>query len=141
LRLALAQAAARRRTIDFPLDREGVMANDKSIELRVSLLEYQMETLVELVTEIRENYVTKQYLDERLLGAKEHVDERLSAADDRISALKEYLDERLSHYATKEDLERVNQNMRNWVITVGISATALQFAMQYALFQLYLHAR
>jgi len=25
------------------------MANDKSIELRVSLLEYQMETLVEMV--------------------------------------------------------------------------------------------
>lgn len=89
-----------------------------------------METLVELVKEIRENYVTKAYLDERL-----------SAYDNRISSLKEYLDERLSHYATKEDLERVNQNMRNWVITVGISATALQFAMQYALFQLYLHAR
>ena len=88
------------------------MANDKSIELRVSLLEYQMETLVEIVKEIRENYVTKKYLDERL-----------------------------SHYATREDLERVNQNMRNWVITVGISATAVQFAMQYALFQLYLHAR
>jgi len=88
------------------------MANDKSIELRVSLLEYQMETLVEIVKEIRENYVTKKYLDERL-----------------------------SHYATKEDLERVNQNMRNWVITVGISATAVQFAMQYALFQLYMHAR
>jgi len=88
------------------------MANDKSIELRVSLLEYQMETLVEIVKEIRENYVTKKYLDEQL-----------------------------SHYATKEDLERVNQNMRNWVITVGISATAVQFAMQYALFQLYMHAR
>jgi hypothetical protein len=48
---------------------------------------------------------------------------------------------RLSHYATKEDLERMNQNLRNWVITVGISTTALQFAMQYALFQLYPHAR
>ena len=35
----------------------------------------------------------------------------------------------------------MNQNLRNWVITVVISATALQFAMQYALFQLYLHAR
>jgi len=92
------------------------MANDKSIELRVSLLEYQMETLVEMVKEIRDNYVTK-------------------------ASLKEVLDERLSHYATKEDLERMNQNLRNWVITVGISATALQFAMQYALFQLCLHAR
>ena len=88
------------------------MANDKNIELRTALLEYQMETVVDIVKEIREHYVTKTYLDERL-----------------------------SHYATKEDLERVNQNMRNWVITVGISAPALQFAMQYALFQLYLHAR
>ena len=81
----------------------GILANDKNIALRTSL---------NIVNEIREHYVTKAYLDERL-----------------------------SHYATKEDLEGVNQNMRNWVITVGISATALQFAMQYALFQLYLHAR
>ena len=103
------------------------MANDKSIELRVSLLEYHMETLVEMVKEIRDNYVTKAYLKEVL--------------DERFSAHKEILDERLSHYATKEDAERANQNMRNWVITVGISTTALQFAMQYALFQLYLHAR
>ena len=88
------------------------MANDKGIELRVSLLEYQMETLVDMVEEIRANYVTREYLDERL-----------------------------SHYATKADLERAKQHMRNWVITVGISTTALQFAMQYALFQLYLHAR
>ena len=103
------------------------MANDKSIELRVSLLEYQMETLVEMVKEIRDNCVTKTYLKEVM--------------DERFSAHKQILDERLSHYATKEDLERANQNMRNWVITVGISTTALQFAMQYALFQLYLHAR
>jgi uncharacterized protein YfiM (DUF2279 family) len=178
LRLALAHKAARRRTIDFPLDREDVMANDKSIELRVSLLEHQMETLLEIVKEIRDNYVTRKYLDERLAASKEHLDERLAASnqhlderlaasnqhlderlaasnqhldvrlaaskehlDGRLAASKEHLDERLSHYATKEDLERVKQNMRNWVITVGISATALQFAMQYALFQLYMHAR
>jgi uncharacterized membrane protein len=85
------------------------MANDKSNEVRVSLLEYQMETVVDIVKEIRENYVTKAYLDERL-----------------------------SHFATKEDLERVNQSLRNWVITVVLSTTALQFAMQYAMFQLYI---
>jgi uncharacterized membrane protein len=85
------------------------MANDKSSEVRVSLLEYQMETIVDIVKEIRENYVTKAYLDERL-----------------------------SHFATKEDLERVNQSLRNWVITVVLSTTALQFAMQYAMFQLYI---
>jgi uncharacterized membrane protein len=77
--------------------------------VRVSLLEYQMETIVDIVKEIRENYVTKAYLDERL-----------------------------SHFATKEDLERVNQSLRNWVITVVLSTTALQFAMQYAMFQLYI---
>jgi hypothetical protein len=68
-----------------------------------------METIVDIVKEIRENYVTKAYLDERL-----------------------------SHFATKEDLERVNQSLRNWVITVVLSTTALQFAMQYAMFQLYI---
>ena len=35
------------------------MANDQSIELRVSLQERQMETVVEIVEEIRTNYVTK----------------------------------------------------------------------------------
>lgn len=87
------------------------MANDQSIELRVALLEHQMETLVEIVEEIRQSYVTKAYLDERL-----------------------------SHFATKEDLERVNQSLRNWVLTVVLSCTALQFAVQYAMFQLYVHA-
>ena len=109
------------------------MANDKDIELRASLLEYQMETLTDLVTDMRGNCVTKEYLDERLMLTREHLDQRLIQ-------LKEYVDERLSDYATKEDLERVNQNMRNWVITVGISTAALQFAMQYALFLLYLRA-
>lgn len=74
-------------------------------EVRASMLDYQMETLVDIVKEIRGNYVTKEYLDERL-----------------------------SHFATKEDLERVNQSMRNWVITIFLSSTALQFAM----FQLYI---
>ena len=85
------------------------MANDKSNEVRVSMLEYQMETLVDIVKEIRGNYVTKEHLDERL-----------------------------SHFATKGDLERVNQSLRNWVITLFFSCTALQFAMQYAMFQLYI---
>lgn len=92
------------------------MANDKSIELRVALLEHEMGILVDIVEEIRQNYVTKAYL-------------------------KEHLDERLSHFATKDDLERVNQSLRNWVLTVVLSCTALQFAVQYAMFQLYVHAR
>lgn len=87
------------------------MANDKSIELRVALLEHEMDTVVDIVEEIRANYVTQDYLEERL-----------------------------SHFATKEDLERVNQGLRNWVLTVVLSCTALQFAVQYAMFQLYVHA-
>jgi predicted site-specific integrase-resolvase len=89
------------------------MANDKSNEVRISLLEYHMESVLDIVKEIRDNYVTK-------------------------AELKVILDERLSHFATKEDLERVNQSLRNWVITVVLSTTALQFAMQYAMFQLYI---
>jgi len=87
------------------------MANDKSMDLRVALLEHEMDTVVDIVEEIRANYVTKEYLEERL-----------------------------SHFATKEDLERVNQGLRNWVLTVVLSCTALQFAVQYAMFQLYVHA-
>lgn len=92
------------------------MANDKSNEVRISMVEFQMETVTDIVKEIRENYVTKAELKSHLA----------------------HLDERLSHFATKEDLERVNQNMRNWVITIFLSSTALQFAMQYAMFQLYI---
>ena len=87
------------------------MANDKNMDLRVALLEHEMDTVVDIVEEIRANYVTKEYLEERL-----------------------------SHFATKEDLERVNQGLRNWVLTVVLSCTALQFAVQYAMFQLYVHA-
>ncbi|QJD92716.1 hypothetical protein HH213_23085 [Duganella dendranthematis] len=89
------------------------MANDKSGEVRISLLEYHMESVLDIVKEIRDNYVTK-------------------------AELKAILDERLSHFATKEDLQRVNQSLRNWVIAVVLSTTALQFAMQYAMFQLYI---
>ncbi|MRW84794.1 hypothetical protein GJ698_11930 [Pseudoduganella sp. FT26W] len=46
--------------------------------------------------------------------------------------------EDLSHFATKEDLERTQQSTRNWMITVVLSVTALQFAIQYAMFQLYI---
>ncbi|MRX08771.1 hypothetical protein GJ697_13080 [Pseudoduganella sp. FT25W] len=49
--------------------------------------------------------------------------------------------EDLSHFATKEDLERAQQSTRNWMITVMLSVTALQFAMQYAMFQLYTQIR
>ncbi|WP_343729325.1 hypothetical protein [Duganella sp.] len=99
------------------------MANDQSIELRVSLQERQMETAVEIVEEIRANYVTRADLK------------------DAIRDLKAYLDERLAHYASKVELERMRQDTRNWMITFGISLAALQFSMLFAFFQLYLHLR
>ncbi|GJI92586.1 hypothetical protein RugamoR1_57490 [Rugamonas sp. R1(2021)] len=88
------------------------MANDERIEVRVSLLEYQMETVVDIVKEIRANYVTRAYLDQRL-----------------------------SHYATKADVEKIVQSSRNWLIGVVLSASALQFAVNFAMLQIYLHNR
>jgi hypothetical protein len=44
----------------------------------------------------------------------------------------------MQHFATKEDLERSQQSTRNWILTVILSVTALQFAAQYAMFQLYI---
>ncbi len=99
------------------------MANDQNIELRMSLQERQMETVVEIVEEMRANYVTKADLKEA------------------IRDLKAYLDERLTHYASKVELERMRQDTRNWMITFGISLAALQFSMLFAFFQLNLHLR
>ncbi|MRW88682.1 hypothetical protein GJ699_01640 [Duganella sp. FT80W] len=120
------------------------MANDKRIELRVALQEHQMATLVEIVEEIRENFVTTAYLGERLshLATKEdfaRLESRMAhcATDEDMARL----EEKQVHFATKEDLERVNQNMRNWIISVGVSITALQFAIQFAMFQLYNYLR
>jgi len=54
------------------------------------------------------------------------------------SATKAYLDECFSRLATKEDLERFHQSLRNWIIAIWLSTTALKIAVQYAMFQLYL---
>lgn len=132
------------------------MANDKSMELRVALQEHQMETLVEIVRDIQANYVTKAELKESLADFKSYVDQRFASKEDLARfatkedllrfATKEDLSrfatkEDLSHFATKEDLERAQQSTRNWMITVMLSVTALQFAMQYAMFQLYTQIR
>jgi ATP/maltotriose-dependent transcriptional regulator MalT len=72
--------------------------------------------VVEIVEEIRSNYLTR-------------------------AEFRAFIDEQLSHYATKEDLERMRQDTRNWVITVGLSLAALQFTMQMVFFQWYTHLR
>jgi hypothetical protein len=114
------------------------MANDQSIELRVSLQERQMETLVEIVEEIRTNYLTRSEFKEALAQQRVEFKDALNVQKAEFRA---YIDERLSHYATKEDLERMRQDTRNWMITLGISLVALQFTMQFAFFQLYIHLR
>lgn len=68
----------------------------------------------------------------------------IAKLDDNIVAIRldiARLDEKVANSATKADLKHVNQGLRNWVITVGVSITALQFAIQYAMFQLYVHLR
>ncbi|MYM67830.1 hypothetical protein GTP45_13425 [Pseudoduganella sp. FT55W] len=147
------------------------MANDQSIELRVSLQERQMETLVEIVEEIRTNYVTKAEFREAMAQqsadfnaalvtqraefraglATQSADFKEELRLQRIdfkeglgglrADMKEYVGELLTHYATKEDLAKVVQYSRNWVISVGISLAALQFTMQLAFFQWYIHLR
>jgi hypothetical protein len=54
------------------------------------------------------------------------------------SSTKAYLDECFSRLATKEDLESLHHSLRNWIIAIWISTTALKLAVQYAMFQLYI---
>jgi hypothetical protein len=39
------------------------------------------------------------------------------------------------------ELEKIVQSSRNWVIGVVLSASALQFAVNFAMLQIYLHNR
>jgi hypothetical protein len=54
------------------------------------------------------------------------------------SSTKAYLDECFSRLATKEDLESLHHSLRNWIIAIWLSTTALKLAVQYAMFQLYI---
>lgn len=136
------------------------MANDQNIELRVSLQERQMETVVEIVEEIRTNYVTRSefqtamaeqraYFNAALAAQRVEFNEALAAqrADFKEGLnglradMKEYIGQLLTHYATKEDLANTITYSRNWVISVGLSLAALQFTMQMVFFQWYTHLR
>jgi len=96
------------------------MANDDRINVRVSVLEYRMDMLVEIVEEIRANYVTKAHLDE--------VVSQLATKED------------LKLYATKEDLRQVEQSIRNWFIGLFFTLFFSLAGMQFAMFQLCRHA-
>ena len=136
------------------------MANDQSIELRVSLQERQMETVVQIMEEIRTNYLTRTEFREAL--AEDRAEFRALVAADRAEfraalalqrgefaqamdaqkvEFRAAVDKQLSHYATKEDLAKTIQYSRNWVISVGLSLAALQFTMQMVFFQWYTHLR
>ncbi len=102
------------------------MANDDNLAVRVSVLEVQMVTVATDVAEIRANYVTKDYLDERL------------------DALRTEL---VATLASKEELREQEARLRTWMsdlftklfirmfLTLFFSLAGLQFA----LFQIYLH--
>jgi len=114
------------------------MANDKSLELRVALQEYQMGTLEERLAQLASKddlsrFATKD--DLLRFATKEDLARFATKEDLARFATKEDL----ARFATREDLERSQQSTRNWMLTVILSVTALQFAMQYAMFQLYVH--
>ncbi|MFA9217100.1 MAG: hypothetical protein ACEQSK_08335 [Sphingomonadaceae bacterium] len=105
------------------------MANDANLAVRVSVLEVQMATVAADVAEIRANYVTKAYLDERL------------------AAFKAELDARLNTFVTKdefrEELSKLEQRLHTWVLNMFIKMfLALFFSLaglQIAMFQIFLH--
>ena len=96
------------------------MANDDRINVRVSVMEYRMDMLVESVEEIRANYVSKAYLNE--------VVSHLATKED------------LKLYASKEELRQVEQNIRNWLIGLFFTLFFSLSGMQFAMFQLLRHA-
>ncbi|MYM24866.1 hypothetical protein GTP46_19720 [Duganella sp. FT135W] len=130
-----------------------------------------METLVEIVEEIRANYVTKvdfhaamaqQRADFNGALATQRTDFKEALAEQRSDfnaalvtlrndfkeelgglrgGMREYIGQLLTHYATKEDLANTITYSRNWVISVGLSLAALQFTMQMVFFQWYTHPR
>jgi len=104
------------------------MANDDRINVRVSVMEYRMDMLVESVEEIRANYVSKAYLNEVVSHLATKEDLKLYATKEDLKA-----------YASKEDLRQVEQNIRNWIIGLFFTLFFSLSAMQFAMFQLYRH--
>jgi len=92
------------------------MANDENLAVRVSVLEIQMATLVEDVAEIRANYVTKQYLEERLARFKAELMAELNPRFAEIDARFAEINARLDNCATKEELHQMEQRLRNWIL-------------------------
>jgi len=105
------------------------MENDERIDVRVAVLEYRVDSLLEIVEEVRANYVTRAHLDEVVshLATKEEV--KLLATKEEIKLL-----------ATREELRQVEQNIRNWLIGLFFTLFFSLAGLQLAMFQLYRHA-
>ncbi len=105
------------------------MANDQNLGVRVSVLEVQMATVAADVAEIRANYVTKAYLDERLGALRAEFNARL----DKIEAT----------YATKEDLRELEERLHRWMVNMFIKMFLTLFfslgGLEIALIKIYLH--
>ena len=119
------------------------MANDENLAVRVSILEMQMATLLEVVEEIRAHYVTREYLDQRLeqrLAAFKT--ELMAELNPRFAAL----EVRIDQCATKEELRQLELRMelrmsqmerrlRNWMLGLFFTLFFSLAGMQYAMFQ------
>ena len=105
------------------------MENDERIDVRVAVLEYRVDSLLEIVEEVRANYVTRAHLDEVVshLASKEEV--KLLATKEEIKLL-----------ATREELRQVEQNIRNCLIGLFFTLFFSLAGLQLAMFQLYRHA-
>jgi hypothetical protein len=109
------------------------MANDADLAVRVSALEVQMATVAADLAEIRANYVTKAYLDERLAAFRAEFIARL----DKIEAA----------CATKDDLRELEERLHTWVTDLFVKMFIRMFltlffslaGLQFALFKIYLH--
>ena len=114
------------------------MANDDNLAVRVSVLEVQMATVAADAAEIRANYVTKAYLDERLAVLRA---ELIARMDGRF----EYMDARLESFVTKDELREMEQRIYRWGTTMFIKMFLGLFValtgLQLAMFQLYLHVK
>ena len=108
------------------------MADIEDIAVRVSVLEVQMVTLTEAVAEIRANYVTRQYLEERLIRFKA---ELMAEMNPRFAELYARIDQ----CATREELHQMEQRLRNWMLGLFFTLFFSLSGLQLALFQLFLH--
>ncbi|WP_296002855.1 hypothetical protein [Rugamonas sp.] len=107
-----------------------------------------MDMLVDIVEEIRANYVTRTHLGDVVsrLASKEDLrllETKVGLELQTIQVKLEHVanKEELSHYSTKEDLQQAVQSIRNWVLGMGMTLFFSLAGLQFAMFQLYSHAR